>query len=255
MRSWVLLSFLPVLGWSQSLQDVVKRGEQVFSQSCATGYCHGTKGTAAGAPRLAGRGFDQAYITNTATNGLPGTAMPGFGTALSRADLVATVAYVATLNGIANPSISLGPGAGGAGPAETALTPDAEKGRALFFDAVRGFGRCSTCHEVNGVGISVTTPIAKIPADAAALRSLATPDVRTATVDGEAMPALIVSQGKTRALFYDLTSVPPVLRTVDPGALKVTQGSSWRHALVIGAYNNADLASILVYLREAIKTN
>ena len=67
------------------------------------------------------------------------------------------------------------------------------------------------------------------------------------------MPALIVSQGKTRALFYDLTSVPPVLRTVDPGALKVAEGSTWRHAAVIGAYNDTELASILVYLREAIK--
>ena len=131
--------------------------------------------------------------------------------------------------------------------------PEAEHGRALFFDAVRGFARCSTCHEVNGVGISVTTPIAKIPADAAALRALATPDVQTATVDGESMPALIVSQGKTRALFYDLTSVPPVLRTVEPGTLKVSEGSAWRHRSVIGAYNDAELASILAYLREAIK--
>ena len=81
----------------------------------------------------------------------------------------------------------------------------------------------------------------KIPANAAALRALATPDVRTATVDGEAMPALIVSQGKTRALFYDLTSAPPVLRTVDPATLKVAEGSAWRHASVIGAYNDTEL--------------
>ncbi len=122
----------------------------------------------------------------------------------------------------------------------------------MFFDAVRGFGRCSTCHEVNGIGISVTTPIANIPADAAALRALSTPDVRTATLDGEAMPALIVSQGKTRALFYDLTSAPPVLRTVDPAALKVAEGSSWRHVSVIGAYNDSGLTTILAFLREAI---
>lgn len=150
--------------------------------------------------------------------GLPGTAMPAFGTTLSRADLGAVIGYVASLNGIANASINLGPGGpGAAGPAEKPLSGEAERGRALFFDAVRGFGRCSTCHEVNGIGISVTTAIANIPADPAALRALATPDVRTATVDGESMPALIVSQGKTRALFYDLTSTPPVLRTVDPG--------------------------------------
>jgi mono/diheme cytochrome c family protein len=247
MKRAFLLLVVPFLGWSQS------PGERVFAQSCATGYCHGARGAPAGAPRLAGRGFDQAYITSTITRGLPGTAMPAFGTTLSRAELTAVVAYVASLNGIANPSINLGPGPGAAGPAQAPLSAEAEPGRALFFDAVRGFGRCSTCHEVNGIGISVTTPIANIPADAAALRALATPDVRTATVDGEAMPALIVSQGKTRALFYDLTSVPPVLRTVEPSTLKIVEGSMWRHASVIGAYNDAELASMLAYLREAIK--
>ena len=250
MRRLLLVLLIPALGRTQSLQDMLKRGEQVFSQSCATGYCHGGKGAAAGAPRLAGRGFDQAYVNSTVVRGLPGTAMPAFGSTLSRADLVAVVAYVATLNGIANPSINLGPGA--SEPPAAPLSAEAEQGRRLFFDAVHGFGRCSTCHEVNGIGISVTTMIAKIPADAAALRALATPEVGTATVAGEAMPALIISQGKTRALFYDLTSPPPVLRTVDPGTLKVTEGSSWRHASVIGAYNESELASILTYLREAI---
>jgi mono/diheme cytochrome c family protein len=253
MMRALLVLMIPVLGWSQSLQDMLKRGERIFSQSCATGYCHGARGAAAGAPRLAGRGFDQAYLTNTTTRGLSGTAMPAFGTTLSRADLAAVVVYVASLNGIASPSINLGPGSAGTGPAEPALSPEAERGRALFFDAVRGFGRCSTCHEVNGIGISVTTPIVKIPNDVAALRALATPDLRTATVEGEAMPALIVSQGKTRALFYDLTSVPPVLRTLDPMTLKVAEGSSWRHSSVMGAYNDAELASILTFLREAIK--
>jgi mono/diheme cytochrome c family protein len=247
MKRALLFLIIPALAWSQSL------GEKVFAQSCATGYCHGAKGTPAGAPRLAGRGFDQSYITSTVMRGLPGTAMPAFGTALSRADLGAVISYVAGLNGIANPSINLGPGPGAAGPVEPALSAEAERGRALFFDALRGFGRCSTCHEVNGIGIPVTTPIGKIPADAAELRALATPDVRTATVSGESMPALIVSQGKTRALFYDLTSAPPVLRTVDPAALKVSEASAWRHASAIGAYNDAELSSILAYLREAIK--
>jgi len=247
MKRVLLFLIIPALGWSQN------SGEKVFAQSCATGYCHGAKGAPAGAPRLAGRGFDQTYITNTIMRGLPGTAMPAFGTTLSRAELGAVIAYVANLNGIANPSINLGPGPGAAGPAETPLSPEAERGRVLFFDAVRGFARCSTCHEVNGIGIPVTTPISKIPTDAAALRALSTPDVHTATVDGEAMPALIVSQGKTRALFYDLTSVPPVLRTVDPGALKVAEGSPWRHSTFIGAYNDAELTSILGFLREAIK--
>jgi mono/diheme cytochrome c family protein len=248
MKRVLLMLALPALSLAQS------QGERLFAQSCATGYCHGARGTPAGAPRLAGRGFEQAYITNTVMRGLPGTAMPGFGTTLSRPDLVAVVGYVANLNGIANPSINLGPGGpGAAGPSEPALSAEAARGRALFFDALRGFARCSTCHEVNGVGIPVTTPISQIPADAGALRAIAAPDVRTANVAGESMPALIVSQAKTRALFYDLTSLPPVLRTVHPDALMVTNGSPWRHESVIGSYNDVQLTSILAFLRESVK--
>lgn len=248
MKRVLLLLTIPVLGWSQSA------GEKIFAQSCATGYCHGARGTPAGAPRLAGRGFDQAYITNTIARGLPGTAMPAFASSLSRADLIVVISYVSNLNGITDPTINLGPGGPGASAAaEPALSAEAERGRALFFDAIRSFGRCSTCHEVGGVGIPVATPIAQIPPDPVALRALATPDVRIATVNGEAMPALIVSQTKTHAQFYDLTSVPPVLRTVDPSALKVTAGSTWRHSSVIGAYNEGEMTAVLAYLREAIK--
>src|ERR1019366_2291683 len=107
---------------------------------------------------LAARGFDQAYINTTITRGIPGTAMPAFGTTLSRNDLTAVTAYVAALNGI--------PGSTAA-PVAKALSPDAARGRELFYEAARSFGRCATCHEVNGMGIPVATPIAVVPPNAA----------------------------------------------------------------------------------------
>src|SRR5207244_13317735 len=123
------------------------RGEEVFAQSC-TGYCHAAKGAGGGgAPRLAARGFDQAYINNVVTRGVSGTAMQGFATTLSRPDFISVVAYVATLNGIANPVIPpIAPGAAG-----RPLSPEVARGKDLFFDATRSFGRCSTCHELNGM--------------------------------------------------------------------------------------------------------
>ena len=247
-----LLLIIPALCRAQNLQDVLKRGEQVFSRSCATGYCHGAKGGPGGAPRLEGRGFDQAYINNVVTRGVPNTAMPAFGMTLPRADLAAVVAYVATLNGIANPT--LGGGRGGPPPApEAPLPPEAARGRALFYDAVRGFGRCSTCHEVNGMGMPVATPIAKVPAGVQALRALATPDVSTATVDGDSMPALVLSKGSRSVVFYDLTIPPPVMRTVDPGTVKIADGGAWKHSSAMGAYNDEELGAILAYLRAVVK--
>lgn len=234
---------------AQSLPEVLKQGEIVFSKSCATGYCHGARGTNGGAPRLAARGFDQAFIGNAVQRGVPSTAMPAFGNTLSRADLNAVVAYVASLNGVANPTIT---NSGPAGPPAVRLSGDAARGRDLFSDSVRSFGRCSTCHEIAGIGIPVATPIAKIPADAAALTSLATPQVSTATVGSESMPALMVSKKADAVIFYDLTSAPPVLRTEAPASVQTRDGSMWRHASVIGSYNDAELAAILSYLRTVV---
>jgi len=245
----LLLWMVPAVAGAQNLQDVLKQGEEVFAKTCGAGYCHGPKGAGGGAPRLSGRGFEQGFIANTVARGVPGTAMPGFATALSRPELAAVVAYVASLNGIANPSLGI---ATPEPPAST-LSGETALGRELFFDAVRGFGRCATCHEVNGIGIPVATPIAKVPADVAALRALATPAVGTATMGGESMPALMVGKTGRGVIFYDLTTPPPVLRTADPAAVQTVPGSAWRHSSVIGTYNDGELASILAYLRAVVK--
>ena len=238
---------------AQNLPDVVKHGEDVFAKTCATGYCHGSRGTAAGAPRLAGRGFDETFIGDAVFRGIPGTAMPSFVTTLPPADLVAVIAYLATLNGVANPNI-LVPGGPAQGQRQRApLTEDAAHGAQLFSDAARGFGRCSTCHEVAGLGIPVTTAITNIPASAAALKTLATPNLKTATADGESMPALILSEGKQKTVFYDLTSVPPVQRTAEPGTVRFTDGSQWDHASIIKTYDDSELTAILAYLRAVGK--
>ncbi len=246
----LLLWMLPALAGAQNLQDVLTQGADVFAKTCGAGYCHGPKGAGGGAPRLSARGFEQGFIANTVTRGIPGTAMPSFSTALSRPELTAVVAYVATLNGISNPTLA---GRSGDAPSPPALSPEAVAGKDLFFDAVRGFARCATCHEVNGIGIPVSTPIAKVPADVAALRALATPSVSTATMGGERMPALIVGKTSRGVIFYDLTTPPPVLHTAEPAAVETTPGSAWKHSDVIGAYTDSELASILAYLRAAVK--
>jgi len=237
-----VLCLLPALACAQ---DIVGRGADIFSKSCATGYCHAAKGGSGGtAPRLAARGFSEEYISQTIRRGIPGTAMPAFGTVLQRGELFAVVAYVDSLNGIA-PSRNPAPEP----ELEKKLPPEAARGRELFFDSVRGFARCSTCHEVAGLGIPVASPIAKIPADAAALRGLATPQIRTAVEAGESFPALVVSQASKQTKLYDLTQPPPVLRTFAPGAVSLKDGSGWRHSSVLSAYSDAELQSILAFLR------
>ena len=231
---------------AQNGGDVMKQGEAVFGKSCANGYCHGLNGGPGGAPRLAGRGFDQNYISGVVERGIADTAMMSFAGRLPRQDLAAVVAYVASLNGVVNPTADSGANA-------VPLTGDAARGSQLFKDAVRGFGRCSTCHEVGGFGIPVAGAMATVPSTTAEMRSLATPNVKTAVMDGESMPVLVLSNGRQSAVFYDLTSPPPVEKSAEPGAVKIADGSGWRHSSVMGAYNDSELGSILSYLRAAVK--
>ncbi len=240
------------VGAAQNLSDVLKQGEQTFAKTCGTGYCHGARGAAGGAPRLAGRHFDQAYIAGVVTRGIPGTAMTSFTTILSRPDLVAVIAYVASLNGITDLNVG-GAGVGASLAPQPELTGEAATGARLFKEATRGFARCSTCHEVGGFGISVAAPIGNVPASAAALKALATPSVKTASMNGESMPALVLSEGKQGTIFYDLTSAPPVQRNAEPGAVKLTDGASWRHASFIGTYTDSELSAVLAYLRAVVK--
>ena len=250
---WVVATFVLAVSCSaQNVANVVKQGEAVFSKTCATGYCHGVRGGPSGAPRLAARGFGQAYIDKVVRNGVPDTGMASFSTRLSPPELVAVIAYVATLNGIANPDVSMD-GAGEAVSTRPTLTGEAARGARLFSEAVRSFGRCSTCHEVGGFGIPVAAPMAKVPASAAELKALATPDVKTGAMGGETMPVLVLSQRKQATAFYDLTSAPPVQRNAEPGSIKFTDGTNWRHSSVIGAYSDSELAAILDYLRAVIK--
>jgi mono/diheme cytochrome c family protein len=219
-------------------------GEKIYNQSCATGYCHGVKGASGGAPRLASRGFDAAYITQVVRSGIQGTGMPAFGTQLSRLDLAAVISYVGTLNGIA--PAPLPPDRG---MPRRQLPPEAAKGRAMFYDAIRGFGRCSVCHQVDGTGIAVADPIAKVPDSVAALRALASPHVVNATAEGSTFPALVLSKGAVTVKLYDLTTRPPVLRTFLAKEVQIGSASNWSHNSAMAAYNDAELESILAFLK------
>ena len=248
MRAALLVLLLAAGAWAQNVEDVVKRGEQLFATTCASGYCHGGRGGGGGAPRLAARGFDQVFINTTVTRGITGTSMAAFAGTLPPADVAAIVAYVARLNYVQNIAV------GGRGaPAAPKLSAEAARGQALFTDAVRGFGRCSTCHEVGGFGIPVAAPIHDIPQNTAALKALATPRVATATIAGQAMPALIVASKSTSVTLYDLTVTPPVLRNEVPGAVQTREGSAWRHSAAIGRYSDAELGTVLAFLRAVVQ--
>lgn len=239
----IALALPPIASAQITPQPALKRGGEVFAQTCTQSYCHGANGAAGGAPQLANRGFTAAYIERVVTYGIPGTPMAAWGQLLPLADVRAIIEYVESLNGIA-PSVRFG--------SPPVLTGEAARGRDLFFDPTEA-ARCSNCHRVNEKGISVAPPSTSIPPDAHALRNIAAPHVGMATVHGETFPALVTAQVPNEVKLYDLTQFPPVLRTFRQSEVTVKESSTWKHATVLGSYSDMDLESILTFLR-VVKT-
>ena len=139
------------------------------------------------------------------------------------------------------------------GPLSVLRVPDAQRGRELFSDQVRGLTRCSNCHQADGIGIAVTLPLTSVPESVAALRQIATPQIETATAEGDTFPALVLNKNGAQPKLYDLTIPPPVLRTFAKGTVTFKSGSTWNHNTMLAPYNDQELESILTFLRAVTK--
>lgn len=250
---WLLL----VMAQSSPDPDLVSRGEVVFARSCATGYCHGSAGTAGRGPRLRGTGLGRDRILEATRDGIPRSAMPGWEGKLSDADLSAVVEYVWSLAEDTReppPDESMPPGTGPAvfmgfdGPEE------ASHGRDLFFDATRE-ARCGTCHEAGGRGIPIGPDLLALGDGLRATlvgktRSRRSRHVlRARLTDGQSFAALQVAQEDEQVKLYDLTTIPPVLRTLRSGEIgSLAQDRSWEHRTVAAEYSDGELGAIVHYL-------
>jgi hypothetical protein len=161
---------------------------------------------------------------------------------LSPAELNAVVAYVVRISG--------GAGAAIVQTDTTArLLPEGpRRGRDLFFDALRE-ARCSTCHALEGKGTAVGPNLAASPPDVRLMRAGRSGSVRQARIGDDAFPALLVDQRGDWTRVYDLTTVPPVLRTVHEKTLTWSGGASWKHSAAVASYSEAELRAIAEYLQ------
>ncbi|MBL8294284.1 MAG: c-type cytochrome [Bryobacterales bacterium] len=245
-----LAALFTLAACSLAAQDIYQRGAEVFKKSCAQGYCHGTAGAQGRAPELTGQNFNQAAVAKIIYDGVPNTGMPGFKNQLAAGPLEAVIAYVVKISGG-----NYVPGASSATFTPAAAMPaDAARGKALFFDAVRGVHRCGTCHSLEGMGTAVGPNLATVSAPdsvtVAAIRKGRGVGIRLATVAGEApFPVLVMEQTAGSFRLFDLSANPPVLRTIPKGEVTLSGGAVWLHSDSVRNYTDQELAPISAYLR------
>jgi mono/diheme cytochrome c family protein len=221
-------------------------GAKVFRQTCSIGYCHGAGGGAGRAPVLAGRGLAHTYLAKVVAEGIPGTGMPGFRSRLSGSDYNAVMAYLLKINGTAASGPIFEPVKDA--PA-SALPASVQKGKDLFFDAIRGT-RCGTCHAVEAWGQAVGPNPVSTTVNVAELRNGKGTQVQTARLaNGETFPAVLVESKAGRTRLFDLTTPPPVARSFASKDVKLGGAANWKHADQVKSYSDADLSSIVEYLK------
>src|SRR6185312_4724560 len=126
----------------------IAAGKRVFDATCTA--CHGPNGAGTErAPALdSGRfkhGGEDFEIFQTIQKGVPGTQMASFA-ALSAEQLWQLVSYVQSLSRAASTA------------AAVPTNGDAGRGEQLFF----GAGQCSSCHEIDGRGVSLADDLSAI---------------------------------------------------------------------------------------------
>jgi cytochrome c oxidase cbb3-type subunit 3 len=135
---FLMLAAAPALAQPAG-QDTITQGKAVYDKNCTA--CHGADAGAgdrapaivnASATSLRGERSD-AQLLAIIRGGIPGTAMPAWGTRLSNDEILKLGAYIHALRGTALDAPSPG---------------DVAHGREVFF----GKGNCGSCHMVEGRG-------------------------------------------------------------------------------------------------------
>jgi putative heme-binding domain-containing protein len=235
--------------------NFLKMGRAKFEQSCSVGYCHGKAGRAGRGPRLRGKNWDSKYLIKVIENGVPNSSMAGWKSRLSGEETRAIAAYIGTLSklGPNDPeppltdyilSSDFSIPAPLHRPAPKPVTDnqpadendpsvikgDPVKGKALFFDLSDDLN-CAACHRFNSNGTNVGPDLSGISGRSARemLKDIILPNAVSTdagqlfsltTLEGEQLEVVKVGVSSTRTKVYDVTSLPPVLRSIKTDQIK-----------------------------------
>jgi mono/diheme cytochrome c family protein len=235
------------------------QGGNVFAITCSSSFCHGDGGVGARGPSLRNRNFMPDFVRNTVTNGRSGTPMPSFKGSLSPHEIDMVVDYVMSLSPD-NHSTNAGPVAPvpASAPPPAPLSVQAEAGRKVFFDLARA-GSCAACHsyhdEGGPIGADLSAVAKRTPHDiyqAIAKPNVPNADYPVATAGG--VTGILKQKTDRLIQLYDLSSVPPVLRSFYPAdGVKIEEAKSaapiYSHDL--SGYSKDEVTGLIAFLKSA----
>ncbi len=251
-------------------------GPTLFKLNCSSSYCHGEQGRGGGAPSLRGSVFELSRVGRVIGSGIPGTAMPAFGSRFSSLEMESLIAYTreisrlpldetnatSTPQPIPTPSSGSAPGLGERLPVEEVGRPtEMAVGRDLFFDAT-AIGNCRVCHTFQGQGGKVGPDLSRIGtlSEAEIRESIVNPSAKI--VPGYETLQIVMRNGLTfvgvrrdetdeRLRLFDTSTMPPISRSIQKAEIvsrDMVAGSAMRVEPGLRV-NEVQLRALVAFLR------
>ncbi len=136
-----------------------------------------------------------------------------------------------------------------------APTPQIERGREFFTNAKKGVA-CKTCHQLGGVGTAIGPNLTNMASNGSVhslvmtMHMTMTEHVFRIKTNVSSFPGILKAKYGDRAEYYDLSQMPPVVRTLfNNQIVSAERDDKWRHPPALANYTQQELADIIAYLK------
>jgi cytochrome c2 len=140
---------------------------------------------------------------------------------------------------------------------KAASTPQIDRGRELFTNAKKGVA-CKTCHQLGGVGTAIGPNLTNMASNGSVhsivmtMHMTMTEHVLRVKTNVSSFPGILKAKYGDRAEYYDLSQIPPVIRTLfNNQIVSAERDDKWRHPPAQANYNQQELADVIAFLKFA----
>ena len=139
----------------------------------------------------------------------------------------------------------------------TAPTPQIERGQEMFTNAKKGVA-CKTCHSLAGMGTAIGPDLTNMASNGSlhsivmTMHMTMTEHVYRIKTAVSSFPGILKQQVGDKVEYYDLSQIPPVLRTLYAKQIVLAErDETWRHPPAKANYTPQELADVIGFLKFA----
>lgn len=140
---------------------------------------------------------------------------------------------------------------------KAAPTAQIERGRELFTNAKKGVA-CKTCHQLGGVGTAIGPNLTNMAANGSVhslvmtMHMTMTEHVLRVRTNVSSFPGILKQKYGDRVEYYDLSQIPPVVRTLfENQIVSAERDEKWHHPPALANYTQQELADVIAFLKFA----